>query len=57
MDDYRAPLLYLSHVDDYGAFPPTPVEKLDFYQLLPTISDYGELKKTRKKLEVSGTPY
>ena len=61
MDDYRAPLLYLSHVDDYRAFPhPPPVEKLEkleYFQFVPTISDYRELEKTRKKLEVSGIRY
>ena len=43
----------------YTYLPPLPpplekLEKLEIYQNAPTISDFRQLEKTRKKLEVSG---
>ena len=39
---------------------PSPLEKLEklhFFQIAPTIPDYRQLEKTRKKKEVSGAAY
>ena len=56
MDDYWPHLKNTTMWMITGPSPPLPLleklEKLEIFQIAPTISEFRQLEKTRKKLEV-----